>query len=181
MNKIFVSIAAAGVLVAGAFAASTIVGTPAQAQTGVNAVAEADEVDASARPHFAGPGEILDEVLADLVAEGTLDQGEADAVKAAVEAKQEEVHAEREAWREENPGRMERGFRRGFVMGGLLEDGVIDADELAELPDDHPLNDPDGPAAEYLTDGRLTEDEVKAMGEQYRQRRADDRSTSTDA
>jgi hypothetical protein len=66
-------------------------------------------------------------------------------------------------------------------MGGLLEDGVIDATELAELPDDHPLKDPDGPAADFLADGELTEDELKQLGEQRRERRADDRTSSTDA
>ena len=181
MKKIFVSITAAGVLVAGAFAASTIVGTPAEAQVAANAAIETDEVEVPARPGSAGPGAILDEVLGDLVADGTLDQGEADAVKAALEAKHAEVRAEMEAWRDENPGRFERGFKRGFGMGGMLEDGVIDAAELAELPDDHPLKDADGPAAEYLADGQLTEAELKAMGEEFHQRRGGDRSASTDA
>ena len=178
MKKIFVSIAAAGVLVAGAFTASTIVDGPALAQaTG----ATTTEAPTDERPDFPKSGEILDEVLGDLVADGTLDQGDADAVKVALEARHEEVRAEMEAWREENPGRFERGFKRGFAMGGLLEDGVIDATELAELPDDHPLNDPDGPAAEFLTDGQLTEDELKQLGGQLHERRAGDRFSSTDA
>jgi len=174
MKKIFVSITAAGVLVAGAFAASTIVDGPALAQVG-------ETTQAEERPDFARPGDILDEVLADLVADGTLDQGQADAVQSTVEAKHEKVRAQVEEWREENPGRFERGFRRGFAMGGLLEDGVIDAAELAELPDDHPFNDPDGPAAEFLADGQLTEDELNQIGEQLHERRAGDRSASTDA
>jgi len=178
MKKIFVSIAAAGVLVAGAFTASTIVDGPALAQT---TESTATESPADERPDVSKPGEILDEVLGDLVANGTLDQGDADAVKAALEARHEEVRAEMEVWREDNPGRFERGFKRGFAMGGLLEDGVIDATELAELPDDHPLNDADGPAAEFLTDGQLTEDELKQLGEQLRERRAGDRVSSTDA
>jgi hypothetical protein len=178
MKKIFVSIAAAGVLVAGAFAASTIVNGPALAQT---TEAPTAEVPADERPDFPKPGEILDEVLGDLVADGTLDQGDADAVKAALGARHEEVRAEMEAWRADNPGRFERGFKRGFAMGGLLEDGAIDAAELAELPNGHPLNDPDGPAAEYLTDGQLTEDELKQLGEQLHERRAGDRISSTDA
>ena len=178
MKRIFVSIAAAGVLVAGAFAASTIVDGAALAQT---TEAPGAEAPADVRPDFSKPGEILDEVLRDLVAEGTLDQGDADAVRTAVEARHEEVRAEREAWREENPSRFERGFRRGFAMGGLLEDGVIDATELAELPDDHPLNDPDGPAAEFLADGQLTQDELRQLGEQLHERRSGDRVSSTDA
>lgn len=178
MNKIFVSIAAAGILVAGAFVSSTIVGDQAVAQTtGLQVVEGADDE----RPDVPRPGDILDDVLADLVADGTLDQGDADAVKAAVEAKHEEVRAAVDAWREEHPGRFERGFKRGFALGGLLEDGVIDAAELAELPDDHPFNDPDGPAAEFLADGQLTEDELHQIGEQLRERWAGDRRFSTDA
>ena len=178
MNRIFVSIAAAGVLVAGAFIASSIVDGAALAQTTETPAAEAPAAD---RPDFPRPGDILDEVLGDLVADGTLDQGDADAVRSALEARHEEVRAEMEAWREENPGRFERGFRRGFAIGGLLEDGVIDAAELAELPDDHPLKDPEGPAAEFLTDGQLTEDELRQLGERLHERRAGDRSASTDA
>jgi len=178
MKRIFVSIAAAGVLVAGAFAASTIVNGPALAQTTETPTAAAPAAD---RPDFPRPGDILDEVLGDLVGDGTLDQGDADAVRTALEARHEEVRAEMEAWREENPGRFERGFRRGFAMGGLLEDGVIDTAELAELPDDHPSKDPDGPAAEFLIDGQLTEDELSHLGERLHEHRAGDRSPSTDA
>ena len=178
MKKIFVSIAAAGVLVAGAFTASTMVDGPALAQT---TGATTTEAPADERPDFAKPGEILDEVLADLVADGTLDQGDADTVKAALETRHDEVRAEMEVWRAENPGRFERGFKRGFAMGGLLEDGVIDAAELAELPDEHPLKDPEGLAAEFLTDGQLTEDELNQLGERLHERRAGHRSASTDA
>ena len=181
MKKIFVSIAAAGVLVAGAFAASTVVESQALAQTAVTTALETDEAEAADRPDFAKPGDILDEVLGDLVAAGTLDQSEADAVTMALEARHEEVRAELEAWREANPGRFERGFKRGFGMGEMLEDGVIDADELAGLPDDHPLKDADGPAAEFLADGQLTEDELKQMGEQRHERRSGDWGSSTDA
>lgn len=178
MKTIFVSIAAAGVLVAGAFAASTAVNGQALAQTIEDSTVEAPDAE---RPAFPRHGEILAEVLDELVADGTIEQGDADAVEAAYEARREEVRAEMEAWREENPGRFERGFKRGFAMGRLLEDGVIDATELAELPDDHPLKDPDGPAADFLADGQLTEDELRQLAEQRRERRADDRTSSTDA
>jgi hypothetical protein len=178
MKKIFVSIAAAGVLVAGAFIASTFVDGTALAQT---AEVPAAEVPVDERPDIPMPGDILDEVLGDLVADGTLDQGEADAVKAALEARHEEARAQHDEWREDNPGRFERGVRRGFAMGGILEDGVIDAGELAELPDDHPLKDPNGPAAEFLGDGEISKDELSQIGDQLHERRAADRSDSTNA
>lgn len=189
MKKIFVSIAAAGILVAGAFAISNATTSSAFAQTEEVPGAEvpATEAPAVERPDFAKPEEILDEVLAGLVTDGTLDQGEADAVKAALEARHEEVRAEREEWRANNPDQAERGRKggRGHKHGSdvreYLEDGVIDATELAELPDDHPLKDSEGPAAEFLDDGELTEDELRQIGDQLHERRAGDRGTSTDA
>jgi len=173
MKKIFVSIAAIGVLAMGAFAASTIVDGQALAQTADDPAIE--------RPDIPKPGDILDDVLSDLVAGDTLDQGQADAVKAALQARHEEVRAEADEWRQDHPGRFERGFARGFAMGDLLDDGVIDADELSELPDDHPLKDPDSPAAEFLDDGELSEDELRQLGEQRRERHVSERSASTDA
>jgi hypothetical protein len=169
MKKIFVSIAAAGVLVAGAFAASMIVDGQAIAQT-------IDE-PAVERPDVPRPEDILDEVLDDLVADETLNQGQANAVKAALETRHEEVRAQFDEWREDNPGR----FGRDFAMGGMLEDGVIDADELAELPDDHPFNDPNGPAAEFLDDGELSADELRELGDHRRPPRDADRRPPRDA
>ena len=169
MKKIFVSIAAAGVLVAGAFAASIIVDGQALAQTA--------EEPAVERPDIPKPGDILDEVLSDLVADETLEQSQADAVKAALEARHGEARAQLDEWREDNPGR----FERGFAMGGMLEDGVIDGDELAELPDDHPLKDPGGPAAEFLDDGELSADELQQLGQHRRPPRGADRTAATDA
>ncbi len=169
MKKIFVSIAAAGILVAGAFAASTIVDGQAIAQT-------VDE-PAVERLDIPKPGEILDEVLADLVADDTLDQSEADAVKAALEAKHEEVRAQLDELRPEDPGRAERAA----AMDEMLEDGVLDADELAELPDDHRFNDPDGPAAEFLNDGELSVDELQELGDHRRPPHGGDRRPPRDA
>ena len=169
MKKIFVSIAAAGVLVAGAFAASMIVDGQALAQTADDPAVE--------RPDIPRPEEILDEVLSDLVADNTLDQGQADAVKAALDARHEEVRVQLDELRKDNPGRPEGDID----MRGLLEDGVIDADELAALPDDHPLKDPDGPAAEFLEDGELSAEELRELGDHRRPPRHADRPAPTDA
>ncbi len=169
MKKIFVSIAAAGVLVAGAFAASMVVDGQALAQTG-------DELGVE-RTDIPRPEDILDEVLSDLVREGTLDQDQADAVKGALEARHEEVRTQLDERRGEKPGK----FERDPAMAGMLEDGVIDAGELAELPDDHPLKDPNGPAAEFLEDGELSVDELHELGDHRRPPRDDDREVSTDA
>ncbi len=152
MKRLIASVAAAGILVAGAFVASTATTSPAEAQTSEdNTTQEAPE-----RPE---KGAILDEVLGELVEDGTIDQNQADAVKAALQAKFEEI-------RENRPDRGDRHDRRGRLMGqieDLLEDGVISADEIAELPDRHPFKNADGPFAELLEDGQITQAEWDAF------------------
>ena len=63
----------------------------------------------------------------------------------------------------------------------MLEDGVIDSSELAELGDDHPFNDPDGRFADAAADGEITEDELKELRREHRGHHlglgADDAST----
>lgn len=171
MKKIFVSIAAVGVLAIGAFAASTIVDGSALAQTVDEPVVE--------RPDIPRSGDILDEVLSDLVADETLDQSQADAVMAELEARHAEARALHDERREDHPGRPEHGIARGFDMGSLMEDGVIDMDELAELPDDHPFRDSSGPAAQFLDDGELSEDELRELGERLREHRITERDDAT--
>lgn len=107
-------------------------------------------------------GAVLSGVLADLVADGVITQDQADEITAALQARIEELRAE---FRERR-GELEfdgRRFLRQFDLRELLEDGVIDSDELAELGEDHPFNDPDGPAAEYLDDGQLTQEELDEL------------------
>jgi hypothetical protein len=147
MRRTIASIAAAGILVAGAFAASTITGSEASAQTD-EAPAVSDEVR---RSH---PGAILDEVLADLVEAGTLEQGDADAVTEAMETKWSEL-------KEKSGERTDRRGHRAEMRDQIeswLEDGVITAVELSELPFDLPRSE-DGPLAEALEDGQITQAE----------------------
>ena len=174
MRKILAALAASGVLVAGAFTAVTIT------DSGTAFAQEATDessTEAPVRPH---KGEIMDEVLSDLVAGDVISQDQADQIKAAFEAKAEELREQfGDRDKRRGPG-FRDGFRRGFNFGGLLEDGVIDADELAELGPDHPLNDPDGPAADYL-EGGLTTEELREIGEQLReQRRSQAESNATE-
>ena len=143
MKRLIASLAAAGMLVAGAFVAVTITGAPADAQEAVG-TANAE----------AGRGEaVLDGVLEDLVADGVITQSQSDEVREAFVEKREEFAAEREARREE------RRELRDLIQG-FLEDDVIDADELAQLPDDLPWFDDDSALADALEDGELTKEEL---------------------
>jgi hypothetical protein len=101
----------------------------------------------------------IEEALQSLVDDGTLTADQLDAVIEAIETS-----------RAERPYPIRRGMRAGWQIAELLEDGVIDATELAELPEGHPLADPDGPAAEYLDDGQLTEEELAELRSELRSR-----------
>ncbi len=162
MKRILAALAAAGVLIAGGFVAATV-SKPTAASAQETTEAPTDEGTLE-RPE---KGAVLEEVFADLVADGVITQDQADQVQAALEAKREEL-------REQFGDRLQRRDHRnrlGGFLRGALEDGVVDADELAQLPDGHPLNDPDGPFAEYLDDGQLTEDELGEIREQFHQNR----------
>lgn len=152
MKKVLAALAASGVLVAGGFATAAI-STPATAI----AQEQTDEApldftsDERVRPER---GAILEEVLGTLVADGVITSDQADQIAAALQAKHDELRAEF------GDRRGPRGFRGDGGLRALLEDGVIDAAELAELPEDHPVLDPDGPFADYLDDGQLTAEEL---------------------
>ena len=165
MKKILVSLAAAAVLVAGIATASVISGSSAEAQ---EATTDEESTDFD-RPER---GSVVEDVLADLVDANEITPAQADTIIAALQEKREELKANRP----EGEGRRGRGFGRGGHSGNLaelLEDGVIDAAELAELPDGHPLTDPDGPFAEALEDGEITEDELQELRAGRRAHRGD--------
>lgn len=165
MKRIVASLAAATMLVAGAFVAVAVSNTAAQAQV-TDDLSTTEEV----RPE---PGAGMTEVLDGLVADGTLTQGQADAVADAFKEK-------REAMAERFGDRLKR-HRRGHLVhraSHLLEDGVISADEIAELPENHPFNNPDGPFAEAMEDGQITQAEWDAVVEELKSARE---SASEDA
>ncbi|HEU0235460.1 MAG TPA: hypothetical protein VFR14_03350 [Candidatus Limnocylindrales bacterium] len=93
----------------------------------------------------AGSGSILSDVLEELVTDGTINQAQSDAIENAVEERKTELQAEAEALREQ--------------LQGFLEDGTLSADELAQLPEDHPLRNLDA----YLEDGQLTQEELQQL------------------
>jgi hypothetical protein len=154
MKKLIATTAAAGVLVAGAFVASTVTTAPADAQVPDTVTEQTDRPDR---------GEAFDEVLADLVADGTIDTDQADAIKEAFEAKRDELT-------EEFGPRPARGreFHRG-ALRGLLADDVITQAEIDALPDDHPLRTGESPLSELLEDdGQITRAELEAFKDEHR-------------
>jgi hypothetical protein len=146
-------------LIAGAFVASTLSLGAASAQTTDTAIVD-DEV---------GPREaVLDEVVQSLIDDGTITEDEAVIVKERFVAKHEELAAEREASREQR--REDRELIRGF-----LDDDVISASELAQLPDDHPLRNTEGVFSSALEDGQITRDELDQVRAEHRQDRRERR------
>ena len=157
MKKLIATTAAAAVLVAGAFVASTITTNPASAQT--EDTTETERPERGEKPDF---GAIFDSVIDDLVEEGTIDAGQADEIKNAVEAKRGEFAEAFGQFR----GR-DRASQRG-ALRGLLADGVITQAEVDALPEDHPLRTGESPLSELLEDdGQITRDELEAFREEH--------------
>lgn len=94
----------------------------------------------------------LDEVLDDLVGDGTITQDQADAIISASEAKLSEQREERRAGRR--------------LLEDLLDDGVITDDEASQLPDDHFLFD--DRFDEAWEDGQLDSDDLRAWRREHR-------------
>ena len=99
-------------------------------------------------------GDLLEEVLADLVDQGVITQEQSDAIVGALEAKVDERRAEAEARREEMRQTWEQ-------VQGFLEDGVITQDEINQLPEDSPLREAFNSIAE---DGQITADQLRELG-----------------
>jgi len=96
---------------------------------------------------------LLDEVLAELVGSGAITQEQSDAITEALTTRVEERRAEFEAQREAMEAM--RTQIRGF-----LEDGVISADEIAQLPADNPFTN----LSDILADGQVTLEELQSVG-----------------
>ena len=147
MKKVLAAAAASSLLVAGGFVASAV--SPAG-----EAAAQVAE-DQEAEDVRLGPGSVLGSVLDELIADGTITADQAETIRAKLQERHESLH---EGFRDRMRERAER-----FGIDEMLADGVIDAAELETLPEDHPLRDPDGPAAEYLDDGQLTVEELREL------------------
>jgi membrane-bound lytic murein transglycosylase B len=135
-------------LIAGAAAAAAAPAVITRVQAIVPAAAASP--DPSAAPGVVLNHEkdgLLDEVLADLVANATITQAQADAITGAiadkVEAKRAELEALRQKWQE------------------FIADGVITQDEIDQLPADNPLRQAWDSIAQ---DGQVTLDQLRGFG-----------------
>lgn len=96
---------------------------------------------------------VLDEVLGDLVEDGTITQHQSDTIVAALEeAKAEALAALREA---------------RARLDSFWEDGVLTSEEIAELPFADLIMDPDGPLADAMADGQVTKEELGALSKSW--------------
>ena len=95
---------------------------------------------------------LLDDVLADLVADGTITQAQADAITSALQTAADEKIAELEAQHQQ----MQEMWTQ---IKGFLEDGVITSDEIAQLPADNPFTN----LTDILADGQITQEELDSV------------------
>ena len=101
---------------------------------------------------MAAPGQLLDDVLTDLVASGTITQAQADAINDALDQAVADKQAEFEADRQQ----MEQTWEQ---IQSFLEDGVITSDEIAQLPEGNPLSN----LEDILADGQITQEELDSV------------------
>jgi len=154
MKKLIAASAAAGLLVAGAFVASTVTPSPADAQA-------RDTV--TERPARPTPGAIVNDVIDGLVVDGTIDSDQAAAIKDAFETRRDEIVEKYGPF-----PRDRRDAQRG-VLRGLMADGVITQAEVDALPEDHPLRTGRSPLSALLEDdGQITQAELQAFREANR-------------
>ena len=136
MKKPLAILATAGVVALGGDAAVSAASDPG---TTIAPAAVTQTAEDGTRPN------LLTDVLASLVTDGTITQAQSDKIVSTLEARRTEMKAEREAARAQ--------------MQTFLEDGIISADELAQLPADSPLRN----LGSILDDGQITLDELRSL------------------
>ncbi len=80
--------------------------------------------------------------FADALADGELTSDEVDAIRQARREQRQELRD---------------------MIEGFLDDDVLTADEIAQLPEPNPFTDPQGDLADALADGQLTREELDAL------------------
>lgn len=140
LSKAFVlPVASAALVLVGAGA--VLAGTAPSASTGT-AVAATASSSPAATPSSKPVAPYLRSVLDPLVANGTITSAQEQAIVTAWVAKRDELKAERQQLRK------------------FLSDGVLTADELAQLPADSPFQQ----LKPLMTNGRITVAQIRALG-----------------
>lgn len=105
-------------------------------------------------------GGLLDEVLGELVSEGVITQDQSDTITERLEARHAEKREEMQARRAEMEARREEMRAVAQQLRGFLEDEVITADEVAQLPDGELKTALEA----LLADGDITVERLREMG-----------------
>lgn len=131
-------------------AGALLIGGAAVTAAAPNAI---DDVTSAVASMPGQAGNLLTEVLSDLVGQDVITQAQADAITAELDTRVEAKRAEMEANREQ---------MRAFAeqMRGFLDDEAITADELAQLPDGEMKTALEA----LLEDGDITVDRLREMG-----------------
>jgi len=98
--------------------------------------------------HLASGNGVLEEVLAEMVTEGTLAQVQSDAIVAAVQAKKEELVEARQQAKE--------------MLESFWEDDILTEDEISQLPFAEQILQIEG-VSEALADGQITKAELQEL------------------
>jgi hypothetical protein len=104
-----------------------------------------------------GANDVLESVLADLVAQGVITQEQSDAIVEAIGVEIDERKAEFEAMREEMKETWE-------LIRTFLEDGVITQEEVNQLPEDSPFRQVFDSIAQ---DGEVSLEELRQLGPNF--------------
>jgi len=138
-------------LIAGAAVAAAAPTITAVSESALATLNDGDEGDERAagefHVRFGGGVDLLEQVLADLVAAGTITQDQSDAITdalaAEVQAQRAAIEAEMQLWQ------------------GFIEDGVITQDEVNQLPEDSPFREVFNSIAQ---DGQVDVDQLREFG-----------------
>ena len=131
-------------------AAALVLGVAAAAWAQTGAEESADENGESDKSAWDRPASVgLASVLEDLVGDGTITRQQADAIITAVEEKRSAARATRQEVK--------------ALLASFWDDGVLTADEIAQLPNADRITAADGPLADALADGQVTREGVKEI------------------
>lgn len=144
MDQRVMAVTVAGSLLVGAGLVTAAISAPGVAAAQDHSNEPSEEIHVGP---FQDHRPILEDVLSNLVEDGTIDPSQVDAVVEAVDAKAAELRASAQNIR--------------GMIARLFEDGVLTAEELDQLPDVFPFNQLERVLGDALDDGELTLEEFR--------------------